>query len=70
MSAADTFLPSSPTPPNPVRTSAQRPLPAFFAILVLIGCMVLVSMLLGGKSEQEPNRVTLPENASGELAAE
>lgn len=50
---------ASPIPPSPpdflrnVRQSAPRPLPALFAIALLVGTMLLVSMMMDTSTAQE-----------------
>jgi hypothetical protein len=53
-----------------VRHSAHRPLPALFAILILIGVMVIASMLLKDPTSQDRRSAGLPDQPSAELPAE
>ena len=54
----------------PVRHSAQRPLPALFAILFLIGVMVIGSLLLKDSDAQERQRVGLTDQPASDVAPE
>ncbi|MHC4823293.1 MAG: hypothetical protein ACYTEP_04660 [Planctomycetota bacterium] len=53
-----------------MRHSAQRPLPALFAILFLIGVMVMVSLLLKDPVAQDRQSVGLADQPASDVAPE